>query len=160
MNPFLKTALFILVVPVTFALLIPILIAGDRAAAGGATRAFALLLLALAAGIYLRSAWDFASFGRGTPAFFDPPRRLVTRGFYRCTRNPMYVAVLTTIAAWAILYRAPVLWAYGGLVFVFFWLFIRFYEEPRLTREFGDEYAAYMKRVGRWLPRVGKRSPG
>ena len=116
MNPFLKTALFILIVPVTFALLIPLLIAGDRAAAGGATRGLVLLLLALAAVIYLRSAWDFASFGRGTPAFFDPPRRLVTRGYYRFTRNPMYVAVLSTIAAWAILYGAPVLWAYGGLV--------------------------------------------
>ena len=159
MNPFLKTALFILVVPITFALLIPLLIAGDRAAAGGATRAVALLLLALAAVLYLRSAWDFASFGRGTPAFFDPPKRLVTRGFYRCTRNPMYVAVLSAIVAWAILYGAPVVWAYGGMVFVFFSLFIRFYEEPRLTREFGDEYVAYMKRVGRWLTRPGRRHP-
>lgn len=160
MNPFLRTALFILIVPVTFALLIPLLIAGDREAAGGATRALALLLLALAAVIYLRSAWDFASFGRGTPAFFDPPKRLVTRGFYRITRNPMYVAVLGTIAAWAILYEAAVLVAYGGLVFVFFALFIRFHEEPRLTREFGDEYAAYMKRVGRWLPRLGRQNLG
>lgn len=158
MNPFLKTALFILIVPITFALLIPLLIARDRVAAEGAARAFALLLLAPAAVIYLRSAWDFASFGRGTPAFFDPPKRLVTRGFYRCTRNPMYVAVLGTIVAWAILYRAPILWAYGGLVFVFFSLFIRFYEEPRLSREFGDDYAAYMKRVGRWLPRSGHRT--
>jgi len=157
MNPFAKTVLFILLVPITFALLIPLLIAGDRAAAEGATRALALLLLALATVVYLRSAWDFASFGRGTPAFFDPPKRLVTRGFYRCTRNPMYVAVLSAIAAWAILYGTPVLWAYGGFVFVFFALFIRYHEEPRLTREFGDEYAAYTKQVGRWLPCPGRR---
>lgn len=153
MSPFLKTALFTLVVPGSFAVLIPLLIAGDRATAGGGTRVLALLLLALGAVLYLRSAWDFASFGRGTPAITDAPRRLVTRGFYRYTRNPMYVAVLSAIAGWAILYAAPVLWAYGGVVFVLFSLFIRLYEEPRLTREFGDDYAAYMKRVGRWLPR-------
>lgn len=153
MSPFLKTALFTLVVPGSVAVLIPLLLAGDQASAAGALRALALLLLAIGALLYLRSAWDFASFGRGTPAITDAPRRLVTRGFYRYTRNPMYVAVLSAIAGWAILYGAPVLWAYGGVVFVFFSLFIRLYEEPRLTREFGDEYAAYMKRVGRWLPR-------
>ena len=75
----------------------------------------------------------------------------MTRGFYRYTRNPMYVAVLSAVAGWAVLYGEPALWAYGGAIFVFFSLFIRLYEEPRLTREFGDEYVAYMKRVGRWL---------
>ncbi len=153
MGPFLKTALFTVVVPTSVAVLIPLVIAGDRAAEDGLARVFAFLLLAVGAVLYLRSAWDFASFGRGTPAITDAPRRLVTRGFYRYTRNPMYVAVLSAIAGWAILYAAPVLWAYGGVVFVFFSFFIRLYEEPRLTREFGDDYAAYMKRVGRWLPR-------
>ena len=70
MSPFLKTALFTVVVPGSFAVLIPLLIAGDRVA---------------------------------------------------------------------------------------FSLFIRLYEEPRLTREFGDEYVAYMKRVGRWLSLPGRR---
>ncbi len=153
MGPFLKTALFTVVVPTSVAVLIPLFIGGDRAAADGLVRVFAFLLLAVGALLYLRSAWNFASFGRGTPAITDAPKRLVTRGFYRYTRNPMYVAVLSAVAGWAILYRAPVLWAYGAALFVFFYLFIRFYEEPRLTREFGEEYMAYMKRVGRWLPR-------
>ena len=159
MSPFLKTALFTLVVPGSVAVLIPLLIAGDRAAGGGATRVLAFALLALGALVYLRSAWDFASFGRGTPAITDAPGRLVTRGFYRYTRNPMYVAVLSAVAGWAILYGAPVLWAYGAAIFVFLSLFIRLYEEPRLTREFGEEYVAYMERVGRWLTLPGRGSP-
>ena len=160
MNPFLKTALFTAVVPTTFAFLIPLIIAGDRAAAGGATRGLAIIPIVLATVVYLRSAWDFASFGRGTPAIIDPPKRLVTRGFYRYTRNPMYVALLSAVAGWAMLYRAPALWAYWGLAFVSISLFIRFYEEPRLTREFGDEYASYMSQVGRWLPRLRRRKHG
>ena len=159
MSPFLKTALFTVVVPGTFAVLLPILLAGDGAAAVGATRALALLLLALGAVLYLRSAWDFASFGRGTPAITDAPKRLVTRGFYRYTRNPMYVAVLSAIAGWAVLHGMAVLWAYGVAIFAFFSLFIRYYEEPRLTREFGDEYTAYMAQVDRWLPRPGRGKP-
>ena len=43
--------------------------------------------------------------------------------------------------------------AYAVVLFVLFSLFLRLHEEPRLTREFGIEYAAYVAPVGRWLPR-------
>ena len=98
MKLFLKTTLFTVVVPGTFAVLFPILLAGDRTAASGATLGLALFLFALGSSLYLRSAWDFAVFGRGTPAPIDAPKRLVTRGFYRYTRNnPMYVASLSVV---------------------------------------------------------------
>ena len=69
----------------------------------------ALFLFALGSGLYLRSAWDFAVFGRGTPAPIDAPKRLVTRGFYRYTRNPMYVASLSVVVGWATLFGAVIL---------------------------------------------------
>ena len=158
MKLFLKTTLFTVVMPGTFAVLLPILLVGDRTAAGSAALGVALFLFALGTIVYLRSAWDFAVFGSGTPAPIDAPRRLVTRGFYRYTRNPMYVASLSLVVGWAALFGAVILVAYACLLFVFFSLFIRLYEEPRLAREFGREYAEYVQRVGRWLPRHRGRS--
>ena len=151
MKLFLKTALFTVVIPGTFAVLLPVVIAGDRTAASGAALGLALSLFAFGIVLYLRSAWDFAVFGSGTPAPIDAPKRLVTRGFYRYTRNPMYVAALTVVVGWATFFGAFILVAYAALLFVIFSLFIRLYEEPRLDREFGSEYAAYVSQVGRWL---------
>ena len=153
MKLFLKTTLFTVVIPGTFAVLLPILLAGDRTASSGAILVLALFLFALGSVLYLRSAWDFAVSGSGTPAPIDAPKRLVTRGFYRYTRNLMYVASLTVVVGWATLFEAFILVAYAALLFVVFSLFIRFYEEPRLAREFGSDYAAYVSQVGRWLPR-------
>jgi protein-S-isoprenylcysteine O-methyltransferase Ste14 len=41
-----------------------------------------------------------------------------------------------------------------------FQLFIVLYEERQLKRAFGSEYEDYCARVGRWLPRLGRRSAG
>ncbi len=153
MKLLLKTTLFTVVMPGTFAVLLPILLAGDRTAASGATLGLALFLFAFGSVRYLRSAWDFAVYGSGTPAPIDAPKRLVVRGFYCYTRNPMYLAPLSLVIGWATLFGAVILVAYAVLLFVFFSLFIRLYEEPRLAREFGIDYAAYASQVGRWLPR-------
>jgi len=157
MKLFLKTALFTLIVPNTVAVLVPLYLARDRTAGGGISLGLAVGLWGIGLAIYLRCAWDFAAFGKGTPVPIDLPKRLVVRGFYRYTRNPMYVAVLTVIAGWATLFGAPILVVYGVVVFIIFYLAVRLYEEPHLAREFGEEYAEYTERVGRWLPRIGRR---
>ena len=153
MKLFLKTALFTVAMPGTFAVFLPVALTADRTAATGATFWLASCSFAIGAVLYLRSAWDFAAFGGGTPAPIDAPKRLVTRGFYRYSRNPMYVASLTVVAGWAILFESAMLVLYGVVLFVVFTLFIRLYEEPRLAREFGNDYSVYVSQVGRWLPR-------
>jgi protein-S-isoprenylcysteine O-methyltransferase Ste14 len=154
---FLKNLLFTLVAPGTVAVLVPWLFAGHESPSSGRPLAIALVLFGLGGAIYAWCVWDFAWFGRGTPAPIDAPKKLVVRGLYRFTRNPMYLGVLTVIVAWAVLFQAASIAAYAILVGTCFHLFILFYEEPHLEREFGSEYSAYKSEVGRWLPRLPRK---
>lgn len=155
-----KNLLFTVLVPGTVAVYGPLLLAEGRSPASAWSVALAVPVLALGAAIYVWCVWDFAAFGRGTPAPIDAPERLVVRGLYRYTRNPMYLGVLTVILGWALLLQARVLLIYALLVGTVFHLVIVLYEEPHLRRRFGEEYAAYCQRVGRWLPGAGRRPSG
>lgn len=95
----------------------------------------------------------FAFIGRGTPAPFDPPRRLVVRGPYRFVRNPMYIGAGAAVLGAALYYESLPLVGYVAAFLLVTHLFVRAYEEPVLRRSFGDEYEQYCRRVGRWWPR-------
>lgn len=111
----------------------------------------------LAAAGVVPMAWSFLSFvfrGRGTPAPFDPPRLLVVDGPYRYVRNPMYLGAILSLLGVALFSVSPWLLAYTAAFVLWAHLFVVGYEEPRLRRSFGDDYAAYAARVHRWLPRT------
>ena len=102
------------------------------------------------------AVWCIGTFivlGRGTPAPFDPPRRLVIRGPYRYVRNPMYLGAGLALAGAALVYRSAALLAYLGLLALIVHGLVVWYEEPTLTRLFGEDYLAYRHQVRRWLPR-------
>jgi len=154
MKLLLKNLLFTVLMPGTVGVYVPMLIARGRPMASPGEIVLGLSVLALGGAIYGWCVWDFATFGRGTPAPIDAPRKLVVRGLYRTTRNPMYLGVLTVIAGWAIVFRAAGLVLYALVVATCFHLFVVLYEEPHLGRVFGREYEEYRARVGRWLPRA------
>ncbi len=112
----------------------------------------ALIPVALGTAGLLWSIWHFAATGRGTPAPFDPPKRLVVRGLYRVVRNPMYVSVLTVVLGWSILLWSAAVAAYGAAGWVMFHGFVMGIEEPSLRAKFGADYDAYCAAVGRWIP--------
>lgn len=95
---------------------------------------------------------SFALTGKGTPAPFDPPRRLVARGPYRHLRNPMYLGAVLALAGGALVYDSGALLGYAALFLVVTHLFVVGYEEPTLRETFGEEYVAYCRRVRRWWP--------
>jgi protein-S-isoprenylcysteine O-methyltransferase Ste14 len=96
----------------------------------------------------------FALQGLGTPAPVFPTRHLVVTGLYRYVRNPMYVAVVSTILGQGLLFGNPKLLEYGALVWLLFHIFVLAYEEPVLRATFGSEYEAFCKGVPRWIPRL------
>jgi protein-S-isoprenylcysteine O-methyltransferase Ste14 len=112
-----------------------------------------MVITAMGAGLALWCVMTFAIVGRGTPAPFDPPRRLVIRGPYRYVRNPMYLGAALALAGAALFYESGPLTAYLGVFLVVAHSFVVWYEEPTLRRTFGDEYDAYRRRVRRWWPR-------
>jgi protein-S-isoprenylcysteine O-methyltransferase Ste14 len=152
----LKNLLFTLIVPCSAAVYIPYLLTRKDTAYGGISLLIAILFFATGALIYLWCQWHFASYGKGTPAPIDAPKKLVIRGLYKYVRNPMYVGVITTILGWTILYHSWRLVRAAVFIWICFELFIVFYEEPHLRKSFGTEYEEYCARVGRWLPKIRK----
>ena len=112
-----------------------------------------MLLGAAGAALALSCIVAFVVLGRGTPAPFDPPRRLVIRGPYRFVRNPMYIGAGLAVVGAALFYQSFALLGYVGVLFLVTHLFVVAYEEPTLRRTFGRDYLAYCERTGRWWPR-------
>lgn len=76
---------------------------------------------------------------------------LVTTGIYQFTRNPMYLALVFFLLAWAS-YLASV-WAITliGLFMMYMQYFQIAPEEKALARLFNGEFTQYKKRVRKWL---------
>ena len=84
----------------------------------------------------------------------DAPQHIVTYGAYSRIRHPFYASyLLTLLGACLFLPHATTL-----LAFVFGFLILNFTaaREERLLQasQFGSEYAAYMRRTGRFWPRL------
>ena len=151
----LRTILFTVLVPGTVLGLVPFALnttsKGSRIDLGSAKLMGLALLLT---GVVVIS-WCFIDFvrrGRGTPAPYDPPRKLVVAGLYRYVRNPQYLGVILVALAEAILFGRMVLFGYAVFLALGYHLFVLFYEEPTLRRKFGQQYDRYCAAVSRWLP--------
>ena len=123
----------------------------------GAPQAAGMILVALGTALALWCVFTFVFIGKGTPAPFDPPRKLVVRGPYRFVRNPMYIGAGMTLAGAALYYQSLSIFIYAALFFLITHLFVVLYEEPTLQRTFGDEYKEYFCRVRRWMPTKSTR---
>lgn len=108
-------------------------------------------LLLLLSGAFAR--WAFLTMRRlGTTANPRKPSEvLATRGPFRISRNPIYVAMtglyvglaFLVNSAWLLILLVP-------LLMVMQWGVI-LKEERYLSGKFGDEYTAYSSRIRRWL---------
>jgi protein-S-isoprenylcysteine O-methyltransferase Ste14 len=123
-------------------------------------RVAGVVLLAVGVVVLVQAFVGFVVEGSGTPAPVAPTQRLVVGGLYRYVRNPMYLAVLSTIVGQALVLARPVLVAYAVVVGVAVVGFVHGYEEPTLARQFGAQYRAYRRAVPAWWPRRRPWRPG
>src|SRR5262245_9462629 len=101
----LRTLLFALLVPGIELGLVPFILVrcvGEQFDLGH-MRLLGLVLFVPGCAIIMRCFIDFIRRGRGTPAPYDPPRRLVIAGLYRYVRNPQYIGVVLIVLSEALL---------------------------------------------------------
>jgi protein-S-isoprenylcysteine O-methyltransferase Ste14 len=152
----LGTLVFLVLVPGVVAGLVPWLLTGwdvRDPAPWVPVRAAGAVLVATGVVVLLSAFARFVTEGVGTPAPIAPTDRLVVGGLYRYVRNPMYLAVASTIVGQALLLGRPILLLYATTFAVTVVAFVRGYEEPTLRDRHGDEYELYRRAVPGWWPR-------
>ncbi len=89
--------------------------------------------------------------GRGRPRR-GPRPAFVIAGPYRRVRNPLLGGLVLAAAGAALAARSIALAGAAAIGAVIAHAWIVRVEEPRLAARFGDAYAAYLRRVPRWMP--------
>jgi protein-S-isoprenylcysteine O-methyltransferase Ste14 len=78
---------------------------------------------------------------------------LVTRGLYNRMRNPIYTGFLTAVLGFALVVPSLA----SAAILTSTWLVLRAWiaiEEERQVQLHGEAFAAYVRRTGRFLPRL------
>jgi protein-S-isoprenylcysteine O-methyltransferase Ste14 len=79
-------------------------------------------------------------------------KRLVTSGPYRYTRNPMAFGALSFYLALALFLNSAICIALVSILSSGAYLYLRWIEEKRLLKDFGDTYEQYRKTVSILVP--------
>ena len=111
-----------------------------------------ILLLCSAIVIVLFAVYNFRQHQTTVnPTKPETSSKVVDKGVYRYSRNPMYLAMLLGLLAYACYLENPLAFAICGLFFMYIRKYQIIPEERMLTQLFGQEYLDYKKRVRRWL---------
>ena len=119
-------------------------IPGDRIAAGMFTAAGAAVALAGVIGLQRASTTV-------NPLRPETAGRLVVRGVYRISRNPVYLGMLLLTVAWSVRLANALAWAGVAVFFVVMDRYQIPHEERALRAAFGASFREYAARVRRWL---------
>jgi protein-S-isoprenylcysteine O-methyltransferase Ste14 len=120
----------------------------DALQVAGAILMFGGIALLAAAQLNMGASWRIGIREGDAPG-------LVSGGLYRFCRHPIYLGLLTAIAGYAAMLPSPLslatlAGAYAGARFQ------AAAEEAYLKRTYGEAYSNYARRVGRFVPGVGR----
>lgn len=109
-------------------------------------------LLAIPALLGVSALQEFALRGYGTPLPYDPPKRLVTSGFYRYVANPMQLSMMLVLCGYGIMLKHFWLFFSGLVAFAYGIGLAGWDEKQDLSLRFGQDWINYRKGVKNWLP--------
>jgi protein-S-isoprenylcysteine O-methyltransferase Ste14 len=114
----------------------------------GATLLFGGIALLVVALLDLGASWRIGVDEASRPG-------LVTTGLYRVCRNPIFSALLVFLLGYALL--LPTLLSAALVIGSFVLIRLQVVtEEQYLVKTYGDEYRAYARGVGRFVPGIGR----
>ena len=82
---------------------------------------------------------------------YGKPKKLLTEGPFRVTRNPIYVADTLFYMGAALLFADIWVWLFLPVVLVAVNMGVIRHEERLMMEHFGEDYRDYMNKVRRWL---------
>jgi len=111
----------------------------------------------LGAGAVALVIWTFLTLGHNLTDTVVTRRdaTLVTNGPYRWVRHPFYLAFALAVIANTLI-TANAFLAIAGIAAFLMIVARTSIEEHKLIERFGDDYVSYMRRTGRFLPRIGQ----
>ena len=135
----------LIALPILFHYLIPVMMVVPRPYSY-----LGIVLMLLGLGLNTWASRLFRDEGTGFQ-LQDGGSSLVTTGPFRFTRNPMYLGMLVWLVGLAVLLGSLTPFVFPLLFFLLAnFLFIPL-EEGRMEQAAGEEFAAYRRRVRRWL---------
>lgn len=163
MTGWLRLLVFTLLVPGTVAGYIPhrLIVNIDADWQNSSLKWIGAAIIIAGIAIYLLCAIRFLIKGAGTPNIWfarglkfimgEEPKKMVSSGLYKYSRNPMYLGVLTVVLGEALFYQRTILLHYLLFLFILFHLVVIMIEEPHLKKKFGKDYEQYKQQTRRWL---------
>ena len=113
-----------------------------------------LVLIAIGLGLAGWTVHLFLTHGQGTPAPWEPPKKLVVLGPYRHVRNPMISGALFILMGEALLLQSLPILVWWVIFLLANLIYMPKFEERDLVARYGEEYTHYMVQVPRWIPRL------
>lgn len=132
-----------------------LLLRGRGEGAAGALRPAGVGLFALGVALRMWGTAEVIEKGEGTPIYSPvcpmEPKRLVTTGPFRYSRNPLYIAKLAIMGGLALISGRPMLLALAAAWGAVLHFLVVPAEEAKLRRLFGEAYLRYLAEVPRWF---------
>lgn len=104
--------------------------------------------------------YDLIVYGKGAGAVigryeFTPQTKfLVTKGAYSLSRNPMHLGIFVYYVGFSLYLNSLSAFIIPILMLIFAYVFAIFIDEPRLKRDFKEQYEQWAGTVPRFFPKI------